>query len=53
MTEKIYISSDEITKGVDNEEFFLEYQPQFGINSESIEAVEALVCWNHPVHGRL
>lgn len=32
-------------------EFFLEYQPQLHAQSSRVESVEALLRWNHPVHG--
>ncbi len=35
------------------QELFLEYQPQVRIANSSIVGAEALVRWDHPVHGRL
>jgi diguanylate cyclase (GGDEF)-like protein len=36
---------------VDNEEFFLVYQPTFDLRSMSPTGIEALVRWNHPTRG--
>ncbi|MEN2789294.1 EAL domain-containing protein [Sphingomonas oligophenolica] len=34
-------------------EFTLHYQPQLALASGQITAVEALIRWNHPVHGQI
>jgi diguanylate cyclase (GGDEF)-like protein len=34
-------------------EFVLHYQPQVSTNSRSIMGVEALLRWNHPMHGTI
>lgn len=36
---------------LDNEEFFIVYQPIFDLRSETISAVEALLRWRHPTRG--
>lgn len=36
-----------------NDEFFLEYQPIVSLDSDSAVAFEALLRWQHPVHGRI
>ena len=40
---------DAIARG----QFELLYQPQFGLADHRIDAVEALLHWNHPVRGRV
>ncbi|MDR3434418.1 MAG: EAL domain-containing protein [Rouxiella aceris] len=35
------------------EEFFLEFQPRFQIDENTLCGAEALIRWNHPVSGRL
>jgi diguanylate cyclase (GGDEF)-like protein len=34
-----------------DDELFLHYQPKFTLDGERIEGVEALLRWQHPVHG--
>lgn len=46
-------TKDEIISGVENDEFFLEYQPQFNANCDKIVGVEALIRWQHPTLGKL
>ena len=40
-------------KGLDESQFFLEYQPMLHLQKNMIIGVEALVRWNHPQQGRL
>jgi diguanylate cyclase (GGDEF)-like protein len=42
-----------IRTGLENDEFFLEYQPQFDSRTDRIIGMEALVRWNHPTKGRV
>jgi len=42
---------NELRQAIINEEFFLEYQPQFDLKTENLVAVEALVRWRHPTKG--
>lgn len=53
LSKELGITKEDVIRGVDNDEFFLEFQPQFGINCDVIEGAEALVRWAHPVHGTL
>ena len=39
--------------GIENGQFSLEYQPILDLRSGQIAALEALIRWNHPQHGRL
>ncbi len=41
------------TKAIENDELVLEYQPKFCVKNKKITGVEALLRWQHPVHGRL
>lgn len=38
---------------LERDEFFLEYQPLIRMSDGRVDGAEALVRWNHPVHGRL
>lgn len=44
---------EEMRSGIENGEFFLEYQPQYNLVSGRIIGAEALARWNHPVLGRM
>lgn len=44
---------EEMRSGIDNNDFFLEYQPQYNLVSGRIIGAEALVRWQHPALGRL
>jgi diguanylate cyclase (GGDEF)-like protein/PAS domain S-box-containing protein len=41
----------ELREALEKEEFWLLYQPQFSSDGKQLEGFEALVRWNHPVHG--
>lgn len=43
----------EIRNGIQEEEFFLLYQPIVDLNSNKITGFEALIRWNHPEKGLL
>ncbi|WIV20453.1 bifunctional diguanylate cyclase/phosphodiesterase [Paenibacillus polygoni] len=43
----------DIRKGLERNEFYLEYQPQMNLATGEVVGVEALVRWNHPVRGRI
>ncbi|MBN2894682.1 MAG: EAL domain-containing protein [Campylobacterales bacterium] len=40
-------------KGLQNDEFFLEYQPQYDCRDNTLIGMEALVRWMHPKLGRI
>ena len=42
------IIENAMRKGLNEHQFFLEYQPKFNIHSDEIVGMEALVRWNHP-----
>jgi len=43
----------ELRRGLDEAQFFVEYQPMLHLRSNVVVGVEALVRWNHPKQGRL
>ena len=43
----------ELRKGLDEAQFFVEYQPMLDLRTRVVVAVEALVRWNHPQQGRV
>ncbi len=43
----------ELRKGLDENQFYLEYQPIVHLPTRVVTGVEALVRWNHPHHGRV
>lgn len=45
--------SEDLLRGIANEEFIAYYQPQFDARSRQIIGLEALVRWNHPQRGIL
>jgi EAL domain-containing protein (putative c-di-GMP-specific phosphodiesterase class I) len=49
---KVSIYNDLIT-AVENEQFTLYYQPKINIINGSVEGMEALIRWNHPVDGMI
>jgi len=40
-------------EAIDSRQFVLEYQPIVHIQTSTVLAVESLIRWNHPEHGRL
>ncbi len=44
---------EELRAAVARGEFVLYYQPQANLRTRAIFAVEALIRWNHPIHGLL
>ena len=45
--------SDDILRGLDRDEFFALYQPQFNLDDMSLAGAEVLMRWNHPYRGEL
>jgi len=43
----------ELRKGLDEAQFFVEYQPILGLRTNLLAGLEALVRWNHPKQGRV
>jgi diguanylate cyclase (GGDEF)-like protein len=43
----------DMKSALDDNQFFLLYQPLFDLRSETITGVEALIRWHHPVRGLL
>jgi diguanylate cyclase (GGDEF)-like protein len=43
----------ELRKGLDENQFCLEYQPVVDLSTNVVTGVEALVRWNHPKQGRV
>jgi diguanylate cyclase (GGDEF)-like protein len=44
-------TSRDLYAAVDNQEFFLVYQPTFDLSTEEPKGVEALIRWQHPKRG--
>jgi diguanylate cyclase (GGDEF)-like protein/PAS domain S-box-containing protein len=44
---------NELRQAIQNSEFELHYQPQVSISGNRIVGLEALVRWQHPIHGLL
>jgi len=51
ISNKIKVTPFQIKQGILNEEFVLHYQPQIAVATGMLTGVEALVRWQHPVHG--
>jgi len=50
-TRDVLLEDDELTRAMTQDEFVLHYQPQIEIASGEVVGAEALVRWQHPVHG--
>ncbi len=47
------ISHDDLTVAIEHHQFVLEYQPKIDLSTGAMVGCEALVRWDHPVHGRI
>ncbi|WP_294234477.1 EAL domain-containing protein [uncultured Sphingomonas sp.] len=45
--------SHELTRAIEREGLFVEYQPKIHVRQQRIASVEALLRWRHPVHGMI
>jgi diguanylate cyclase (GGDEF)-like protein len=43
----------DLSEALVNHQLHLEFQPQIRFNDGAVDTLEALVRWNHPVHGRI
>lgn len=50
--EKLQLEHD-LEKALQNNELFLEYQPQLNLKTKGLCSVEALVRWHHPTKGKI
>ncbi|SOC37338.1 EAL domain-containing protein [Ureibacillus acetophenoni] len=46
-----FLLQNDLRKAIDNNEFFLVYQPKVNIHSGQVKSAEALLRWKHPVWG--
>jgi EAL domain-containing protein (putative c-di-GMP-specific phosphodiesterase class I)/DNA-binding NarL/FixJ family response regulator len=44
-------NKQDLLAGIKNKEFMLHFQPQINMSSGELSGVEALVRWQHPIHG--
>lgn len=42
-----------VTRAIELDEFYLEYQPKFCIKKQKFSSAEALIRWQHPIHGNI
>ncbi|WP_436373681.1 EAL domain-containing protein [Cytobacillus sp. BC1816] len=50
---KLFTLEQDMRKAIQNDEFFLEYQPRVDTKNGKIVSAEALLRWNHPEWGRV
>jgi diguanylate cyclase (GGDEF)-like protein len=44
---------NELEHAIQSDELIMHFQPQISLHDQQIHGMEALVRWNHPVHGRI
>jgi diguanylate cyclase (GGDEF)-like protein len=44
---------NELRRAIENDEFFLTYQPQFDLATKKMVSLEALIRWKHPIKGTI
>ncbi|MEZ4600093.1 MAG: EAL domain-containing protein [Syntrophotaleaceae bacterium] len=52
-THEFLIMETALRKAVENQEFFLEFQPLVDLENRTVVCLEALLRWHHPVQGPL
>jgi len=53
LTKEILTIENDIHKAIENNEFFIHYQPQLDVKENKVIGAEALVRWNHPEKGAI
>lgn len=53
LTKEVLSIENDIHKAIQNDEFFIHYQPQMDVHSNKIIGAEALVRWHHPTKGSM
>lgn len=51
-TKQFRLAAD-ILSSLENDDFYMVYQPKVNIQKNSLDSVEALLRWNHPKHGNI
>ncbi len=52
LIERLQVEND-LRRAIEANEFELHYQPQYNLRTGRLAALEALIRWNHPEHGRM
>ena len=53
LTKEVLTIENDIHKAIQNNEFFIHYQPQMDVHNNKIIGAEALVRWDHPIKGSI